>query len=282
MGLVVSRSETPREMPPAPGVSFDDIANLPATIEPFDALLLTIADHALVPVTLSWAESLRDQPPPFRAVLHTSGSFDSEVLAPLRSVGIAIGSLHPLCAFPHVLPSADSCRFFAMDGDPEALTVARRLVAAWHGTAHQISGDRRVVYHLAASLAAGGVVTLLAAVAELMHRADLPDELLSGYLALLLGAVDVAAESAETDGPRALSTAITGPAARDDMETLERHRAALQTVCPDLLPTVEASWRETLRQTAPSGQGPAETREVAVPTAETGGSDRPRDTSRSA
>ena len=222
-----------------------------------DVLLLTVSDRALAEVASAWAASwgplssnaASSRPAPFPVVLHSSGCHDAEVLAPLRRAGVAVGSLHPLRAFPQVVEAPGPHPFFAIDGDAEAIAVARRLVGAWGGTPCELSGQRRVVYHLAASLAAGGVVTTLAAVTELMRRAELPDEVLGGYLGLLRGAVDAAEEAARKGGPGALASAVTGPAARGDTATLERHRAALDQIAPELAPTVEASWRETRRQT---------------------------------
>ena len=49
--------------------------------------------------------------------------------------------------------------FFAVDGDPEARALAGRLAAAWGGTAAEVPAEARPLYHFAATLAAGGVVT---------------------------------------------------------------------------------------------------------------------------
>lgn len=221
---------------------------------PLDLVFLTVADGALASVAEHWAKALAagtgesHRPPPFATVLHSSGSLDAEVLAPLRSAGIAVGSLHPLRAFTDVVEAPGPRPFFAIDGDPVACRLARRLVAAWSGTCCELAADRRVVYHLAASLAAGGVVTVLSAVAQLMRDAELPEDLLEGYLRLLRGAVD----TATAGGPGDVASAITGPAARGDVATLRRHLAALRSTSPDLEPLVRSLWNETRRQTAPA------------------------------
>lgn len=244
-----------------PSASFDSVFEAVAAMdeptEPLDVLLLTVSDDALASVAAGWSadwaastapgSSRRD--PPCRAVLHSSGCFDAEILAPLRAAGVAVGSLHPLRAFAAVVPEPGPHPLFAVDGDPEALALARRLAEAWGGTCCELSGERRVVYHLAASLAAGGVVTMLAVVTELMRRAELPNEVLGGYLNLLRGAVDAAERRAADAGPDELASAITGPAARGDEATIERHRAALLQMAPELASTVESLWRETRRQT---------------------------------
>ena len=229
-----------------------------------DVLLLTVSDDALAEVARRWAQrwaqrwaaNVLDQLP-FRVVLHSSGCFDSEILAPLRALGVSVGSLHPLRAFPDMVTEPGPDPFFAIDGDAGAMALARRIAEALGGTTCELSGERRVVYHLAASLAAGGVATTLAMVTELMDRADLPGEVLDGYLDLLRGAVDAAERRARDQGPGALASAITGPAARGDESTIQRHRRALLQVAPELAPTVESLWRETGRQARGKAGGEA-------------------------
>ena len=80
-----------------------------------DLLLIAVGDGAVAEVAARLACR-----PQARVVLHTSGSLDASALAPLRAAGSAIGSLHPLKAFPQPLPDPAEARgvFFAVDGDP--------------------------------------------------------------------------------------------------------------------------------------------------------------------
>lgn len=202
-------------------------------------LLVAVPDPALAGVASTLSRS-----PQALVVLHTSGGTDAEALAPLRGTETSVGSIHPLKAFPQPQESivAASGVFFAVDGDPEALEMARRMAAAWQGQCFELSGDRRISYHLAARLAAGGVATLLSAAEEIAERLHLPPEAMSGYLALAHGALDQI-EAAEL-APRA----ITGPVARGDTGILERQMQALRDLLPALSPAVEALDEETRRQ----------------------------------
>lgn len=253
--LVVTRTPLSRERAERLGrprtVSFGDFARWLRSAdgsEAIDCLLLTTSDSALGPLAGQWAQALADRAlestdiaPPVPVVLHAAGSLDAEILAPLRPAGVAVGSLHPLRAFAEVLEEPESRGFYALDGDEAACTVGRRLVSAWDGIGFELAGERRLIYHLAASLAAGGVVTVLAAVARLMAAAELPDELLEGYLRLLRGAV------APVSRPADAAPSITGPAARGDAETLAAHLRALRATAPDLEPLVTELWRATER-----------------------------------
>lgn len=208
-----------------------------------DLLLIAVADGALPAVAATLAGR-----PQAAVALHTSGSLDASVLTPLRDAGAAVGSLHPLKAFPHPLPDPQQARgvFFAVDGDPAAQALAFRLVQAWGGVAAEVPAAARPLYHLAASMAAGGVVTLLAAAEEIVQRLGLPGEVTRGYLELCRGALAGALEAHAAGEP--LGAALTGPAARGDGATVTRQLAALAGLAPEKVLLVRDLARETLRQ----------------------------------
>ena len=208
-----------------------------------DLLLIAVADGALPAVAATLAGR-----PQAAVALHTSGSLDASVLAPLREAGTAVGSLHPLKAFPHPLTDLRQARgvFFAVDGDPAAQALAFRLVRAWGGVAAEVPAAARPLYHLAASMAAGGVVTLLAAAEEIAQRLGLPGEVTRGYLELCRGALAGALDAHAAGEP--LGAALTGPAARGDGATVARQLAALAGLAPEKALLVRDLARETLRQ----------------------------------
>ena len=200
-----------------------------------DLLLVAVADAELGAAATALAA--RKQA---RVVLHTSGSHGASALAPLAGRS-AIGAFHPLKAFPHPLPDIGEARevLFALDGEPSAMDLGRRLAAAWGGVSVEVREEDRLLYHLAASLAAGGVVTLLAAAGEIAERAGLPPLVAAGYRRLAAGALAATGEPAE---------ALTGPVARGDGALVGRQIAELARRLPELVPTVAAVARETLRQ----------------------------------
>jgi len=208
-----------------------------------DLLLVAVPDPVLPAVAAELARH-----PQAAVVLHTSGNLDAGALAPLRATGSAIGTLHPLKAFPHPLPDPEQASgvFFAVDGDPPARDLAFRLAAAWGAEAALVPASARSLYHFAATLAAGGVVTLLAAAEEIAERLGLPPAVTRGYLELCRGAVAGATE-AHREG-RPLGSALTGPVARGDRETMQRHLAILRELMPEKLPLTIALARETLHQ----------------------------------
>lgn len=209
-------------------------------------LLLTISDPALPSVATQLAKR-----PQAEVVLHTAGALDASVLEPLREAGCSTGSLHPLMAFPRVLtdPRQAKGKVFALDGTPEARTMAERLALSWDGSPVHVSAEARPIYHLAASLAAGGVVTLLATAFEMASRQGLPHEVEKGYLALARGAIEQASQASDISG------AITGPVARGDIDTFLRQVAILEDLDRELAQAVRGLANLTLRFTSQEGEG---------------------------
>lgn len=208
-----------------------------------DLLLLAVPDGALSGLATALSAT-----PQAAVVLHTAGSLGASVLAPLREGGSSVGSLHPLKAFPRPLPDLADARgtLFAIDGDAAACDLASRLARAWGGVSALVPEDARTLYHFAATLAAGGVVTLLASAIEIASRLGLPGSVAGGLAELSRGAVAQAIETLEAGRPA--PAAITGPAARGDRETVSRQLDALRRAIPDKVPLVLDLLRETLRQ----------------------------------
>lgn len=203
------------------------------------------------------AERLASRPQA-RVALHSAGRFGAAALAPLRRAGSAVGSLHPLRSFPRVEASCEAARdtFYAVDGDEPAEALARRLAGAFGGVAGRVEEADRPLYHLAATLAAGGAVTLLALAHELAGRIGLPAAAADGYGKLASDAL--AAARAVADPRRAL----TGPAARGDLAAIHAALAGLARVAPERLGLATAVLAATLDQIALAG--PLDERQAAL------------------
>lgn len=204
-----------------------------------DLLLVAVPDSELEGV----AELLARRPQA-RVALHVSGVAAASALEPLRAAGSAIGGFHPLRAFPEPEERIEEAAgvFFALDGDPAAVALGRRLAAAFDGAAAIIAPEQRPFYHLVATLLAGGVTTVVAAAMEIGSRAGLPEEVRPGYARL---ATDALAKALAHADP---ATGITGPAARGDQGTFLLELDRLGQRAPEAVPIVVALARESLRQ----------------------------------
>lgn len=219
-----------------------------------DLLLVAVSDPALPAVAAELATR-----PQATVVLHTAGAIDASVLEPLHGAGSSIGSMHPLMAFPEVLedPAEADGKVFAIDGDPLAVDLASRLARSLNGRPVQVPAQSRPIYHLGASLAAGGVVTLLAAAFEMARREGLPADVREGYLALARGAIEHASRSSD------VVSAITGPLARGDLDTFRHQIEVLQGLDPQMARSLGELADLTLRFTSQKGKTGAASRALS-------------------
>jgi predicted short-subunit dehydrogenase-like oxidoreductase (DUF2520 family) len=166
-----------------------------------------------------------------QVVFHCSGVLTAEVLASARGRGAAVGSLHPLQSFARSRAARrlrDICFFF--QGDDAAEPVARELVERLGGRFFRISAEAKALYHAASVFASNYLVTLADMATSLLAKAGVPsDQSLHALLPLMRGTLD-------NLGRVGLPEALTGPIARGDVETVEKHLEALRKLAPDLLP----------------------------------------------
>jgi predicted short-subunit dehydrogenase-like oxidoreductase (DUF2520 family) len=145
-----------------------------------------------------------------RVVAHVAGSRNLDVLAPHPRVG----SLHPLMALPS---GSEADRLigatYCVAGDDLVRTVALSLA----GRVITLRDEQRTIYHAAAVVASNHLVALMGQVRRLAESIGLN---LEDFLPLAQQSlVDVA-----RFGP---DDALTGPASRGDMATIDAHLAAI-------------------------------------------------------
>lgn len=172
-------------------------------------VLLAVPDEAIA----ATARGLADACPRIDAVVaHVSGATTLESLDAVAHPA----SLHPLMSLPDGDVGGqrllDGCAF-AVDGDERV----RDLVTALGGRAIAVPADRRACYHAAATVAANHLTALCAQVEVIAAEASVP---VDAYWTLMSTTLD---NIISTDA----GTALTGPAARGDWDTVRRHLAAI-------------------------------------------------------
>lgn len=143
-------------------------------------------------------------------VAHLSGSLGLEVLAGHPRTA----ALHPLATLPDRVIGAAALRagvWWAVEGDPLASVVVSDLGG------RILTPADRAAYHATACIAANHIVALMAQVERLAAANGLPT-------APFYELAEAALGNARRVGAVA---ALTGPAARGDRATIDRHLAAL-------------------------------------------------------
>ncbi len=186
-----------------------------------DIVWVTVVDAAIEPVAGQLAEEISAD----QIVLHTAGSLSSQILA---RAGIAghVGSLHPLQSITNPEDAVERLSEVAwtVEGAPAALDFARGLMAQVDVEPAEIAADKKTLYHASAVTAANLLVALEDAAFTMAEAAGMSREQARAMLVPLARTCVDNLERQDT------AEALTGPAARGDRETIERHLEALEAL----------------------------------------------------
>lgn len=258
VGAVERLGYVGRSVEPPPHPLFDDGRGLPGALEEpvayrvypqpipdgTTAVLLAVPDDAVAEVAQEMAAV---GPAPAGCVaLHLSGALSTDPLAPLHLAGYAVGSMHPLqtVADPWAAGERLIGSAFALAGEPAAIAAARRLVHELAGQPLVIPPALRPLYHAAAVVASNYLVALVALAGRIMVQAGVSEhEALAALIPLVRGTLD----NVEHLGP---ASALTGPIARGDCDTVRLHLARLS---PEERPLYCALGCEALRLARAAG-----------------------------
>ncbi len=159
-----------------------------------------------------------------RIALHSSGALTSDELNPLRKKGAAVASVHPLMTFVRGSRPPLAGVSFAIEGDPKAIRIARQVVVDLGGNPYSIRKKDKAAYHAWGAFASPLFTSLLATSEEVAAIAGVDRKSARKRMMpiLLQTLVNYAAF-----GP---AGAFSGPIARGDVETVERHLRVLRRV----------------------------------------------------
>ncbi|RMF35691.1 MAG: DUF2520 domain-containing protein [Chlorobiota bacterium] len=203
--------------------TLEEIAVLP------QALILAVPDSALASIAVDLARRFGRQLEGV-LVVHCSGVLTRSAIAPVESFGGNAAAAHPFT----MIPEPDPMWLYGAAWGVEATEVAREqiehLISALGGIPYwlgEVCPQRKALYHLAAVLASNVTTAAIAAALRAARAAAIPAEL---FLPPILRAT---IESAIASLRQGTTIARTGPLERGDVETIERHLAALE-VYPSL------------------------------------------------
>lgn len=203
-----------------PGVPLDEpdrIAQLA------DLLLLAVPDDVLPDLVSGLAAAGALRPGAF--VVHTSGRYGTQVLAPAVAEGCLPMALHPVMAFTGTSVDLDRLRgiSFGVSAPHTLRAAAETLVLEMGGEPVWIEESARPLYHAALAHGANHLAVLVTSAVDLLRAAGV-----EGGERMLGPLLSAALDNALRYGDRAL----TGPVARGDAGTVAAHLAALRAADP--------------------------------------------------
>ncbi|MEX2570540.1 MAG: DUF2520 domain-containing protein [Gemmatimonadota bacterium] len=209
------------------------------------AILLTLPDAA-VEATGRHLAPLAESPVP---VLHMSGVLGSDVLSGFRDRGFPVGSVHPIASIADPVRDSPNLRdaWFGIEGMPEAVRFAERMVEALGGRSFPVDAAGKPLYHAAAVVASNYVVALLAVAERLMGESGVSPGQSREILTTL---AERSVRNVASAGPVA---ALTGPIVRGDARTVDLHLERLSVADRQLYSVLA---REALSLARAAGLGP--------------------------
>jgi len=180
---------------------------------------ITVPDDAIAYVASELAER---QSWDGQVVFHCSGALTSEVLEPLRAKGAKVAAVHPAMTFAaNTVPKLDKVPF-GIEGDVEAVRLAKRIVRELGGVPVEIRRADKVLYHAFGTFASPMVIALMAAMEEVGTAAGFERKKLRAFAGPLLR------QTLENYLEQGGAAAFTGPFVRGDIAVITRHLKALE------------------------------------------------------
>ena len=202
-----------------------------------ELIFITTPDDAITSVAsqIQWH--------PGQSVVHCSGAASTDILQPAKELGAQVGAFHPLQTFASAKQAVENIpgSTFALEAEEPLLNTLKDMASALDGHWVELKASDKVIYHAAAVFACNYLVTLVKLAADLWQSfAVPPHQATQALLPLLRGTLN----NIDTVG---IPQCLTGPIARGDIGTINKHLDALHQTAPHLLST----YRELGLQTIP-------------------------------
>ncbi|NLV25191.1 MAG: DUF2520 domain-containing protein [Deltaproteobacteria bacterium] len=163
-------------------------------------------------------------------VFHCSGSLSSAVLAPLRSSGAVLGSVHPVKSFadPERSVASFAGTFCAMEADGKARVVLTELFTGIGAKVFPVRSENKMIYHAATVLVCNYLTSLVELACRCLLKAGLDGETALRMMEPL------ALETVGNIFHDGTVRALTGPISRGEKEIVAGQLEALSRWQPEM------------------------------------------------
>lgn len=184
-----------------------------------DLVFITTPDSAisLVASHVQWHQG--------QSVVHCSGADSLDVLEPARRAGASVGSFHPLQTFAGLDQALENIpgTTFALEAEEPLLSQLKALASLLDGEWIELRPGDKARYHAAAVFVSNYLITLVRIALDLWQSFGVSrDQATRALLPLVKGTVG----NIEKLG---LPQCLTGPIARGDLTTIDKHIEALRS-----------------------------------------------------
>jgi predicted short-subunit dehydrogenase-like oxidoreductase (DUF2520 family) len=157
-----------------------------------------------------------------RVAFHSSGALSSRELDPLRKVGVAVASVHPLMTFVAGAHPPLTDVPFAIEGGEEARRMASQIVRELGGESFALPAAYKAAYHAWATLTSPLLLAFLVTLEEAARAAGIIRE---DARRKSLPIIRQTLANYARLGP---ARSFSGPLIRGDLETVTKHLAVLR------------------------------------------------------
>lgn len=160
-----------------------------------------------------------------KIVCHFSGSLSSDVFKSYERTGAKVCSVHPIYAFSNKYSAYEQFHKvrLTLEGEEEAVAAMKGL---WESLGHKIATinkEDKAKYHAAMSFASNHVLAVVETSVQLLKECGFQEE--SAYEALNT----LVCENVVNGMKLGVVSALTGPVERNDIDTVKKHLAVLNS-----------------------------------------------------
>ena len=225
LGPVWSRSESKAAAAAALiGDNCCNVCSMEDVVNNSDLVFITTTDDSIKTVAenICWRKG--------QFVIHCSGAHSLDVLSHVLSSGAIPGSFHPCIPFPDfesaIISLAGST--FAIEGECNIAEILSKMAELLKCKSIILSSGDKPFYHAAAVFVSNFMVAIVDSACKLFEDIGVSSETAIDMLMPLMES------NLRNIGKIGTTAALTGPIARGDAGTIEKHLASLEVKEPEL------------------------------------------------
>lgn len=184
-----------------------------------DYTFITTPDSEIVKVVSELALSFQSLQG--KQIFHCSGTLSYSILNELSKLGAVTACFHPLQAVTS-RTSSFAETYFDLEGEEEALDTLEKLVKDLGAKSMRVNSKEKELLHLSAVMASNYLVTLMDVALQVSGESNISQRTLMDALLPLMKS------SLENLNKLSPSEALTGPIARGDIQTVQKHIKLLE------------------------------------------------------